>query len=116
MGQIIKTRYEKSKTYVRTDVKGQTFKIGRGVKQGDPLSPNLFNCVLEEIFCNLNWEEMEMGIKIDGIYLNNLRFTDDVVQIGKRDEELQKMFLSFTEESKKGRIRVQHKQNEGNEQ
>ena len=40
-----------------TDVTGEYFKMGNGVKQGDPLSPLLFNCTLEEIFRNIDWAE-----------------------------------------------------------
>lgn len=63
--------YQNSIAYIKLDKKGKPFKIGRGVKQGDPLSPNLFNEVIEEIIRGLNWENR--GIKIYWKYLNNLR-------------------------------------------
>lgn len=44
-------------------------------------------------------ENNELGLKIDGKYLSNLRFTDDDVLIGKTKEELQEMIGEPTEES-----------------
>jgi len=48
--EITRKIYEKAKAYVKTDRVGPTFKVNRGVRQGDPLSSSLFNCALEEIF------------------------------------------------------------------
>lgn len=39
----------------------------KGVRQGDPLSSNLFKCVLTEIFRNTEWEKK--GIQIDSEFL-----------------------------------------------
>ncbi|CAM4690395.1 unnamed protein product [Leuciscus chuanchicus] len=55
-------------------------KVGRGVKQGDTISPKLFTACLEQIFRQLNWDEV--GIKINGRWLNHLCFADDIVLIG----------------------------------
>ncbi|CAM4721526.1 unnamed protein product [Leuciscus chuanchicus] len=55
-------------------------KVGRRVKQGDTISPKLFTACLEQIFRQLNWDEV--GIKINGRWLNHLRFADDIVLIG----------------------------------
>ncbi len=63
--------------YIKTDKKGKKFQVQRVVKQGDPFSPNIFNNVLEQVFKNLQWEDK--GLKINGQYLNNLRFADDIV-------------------------------------
>ncbi len=54
--RIIKNIYTDAKALVKTDKRGQIFQIEKGVRQGDPLSPNLFNSAPEEIFRNLRWE------------------------------------------------------------
>ena len=51
-------------------------RIKRGVRQGDTISPNLFRASLESIFRRLTWENN--GAKIDGEFLSNLRFADDI--------------------------------------
>ncbi len=43
---------------------GLYFQIKKGVRQGDPLSPILFNTALEEIFRNLEWKDK--GLIING--------------------------------------------------
>ncbi len=48
--KIIRELYREGEAYIKLDREGSKFKIKKGVKQGDPLSPNLFNCILEEIF------------------------------------------------------------------
>jgi len=67
--EIIAKIYTNSRAHVKTARTGPTVKIGRAVRQGDPLSSNLFNCALEEIFRKMKWENK--GIKIDAKYLNN---------------------------------------------
>ena len=53
------------------------FRNERGVRQGDPISPELFSTVLEDLFRRLDCKEK--GIKINGKRISHLRFTDDVV-------------------------------------
>lgn len=95
--EMIRKLYEESKAYIKTDKTGPTFKVERGVKQGDPLSSNLFNAALEEIFRNLNWEKQ--GIRIQGQYLSHLRFADDIVLVSENTEEIQKICSELVEES-----------------
>lgn len=47
---LIKTIHSKSKSRIKPESKGVPFSINRGVRQGDPLSPKVFNVVLEQIF------------------------------------------------------------------
>mgnify|MGYP000844794401 CR=1 FL=1 len=81
------------------DMKGPIFKVKNGIKQGDPMSSNIFNCVLEEIFRQLDWEKK--GIKIGGSYLSNSRFADDIVLLSENREELQTMATELEKESMK---------------
>eukprot|EP00973_Karenia_brevis_P043007 5953838-Karenia_brevis.AAC.1 len=62
------------------------FEICRGVRQGDPLSPNLFNALLESVINPLqeSWRRRGFGMKVgptDRDRLCNLRFADDVILV-----------------------------------
>lgn len=52
---------------------GKRFTISRRV---NPLSPNFFNSILEQLFRELNIEHL--GINISGKKITNFRFADDV--------------------------------------
>ena len=52
------------------------FKIGKGVRQGCIVSPCLFNLYVEYIMRNVRLDEAQVGIKIAGRNINNLRYTD----------------------------------------
>ncbi len=83
---IIKQLHTNIKARIVTDKMENFFTVKRGVKQGDPLSPLLFNCALQEIFRTINCEGK--GININGENLRNLRFADDVTLIAKNEDEL----------------------------
>ena len=53
------------------------FQKGKGVCQGCILSPYLFNFYAEYIMRNAGLEEAQVGIKIDGRNIHNLRYADD---------------------------------------
>ena len=64
------------------------FKIGKG-HQDWILSPCLFNFYAEYIMRNAGLEEAQAGIKIAGININNLRYTDDttLMAVSKEDQK-----------------------------
>ena len=53
------------------------FQIGKGVHQDCICSPCLFNLDAEYIMQNARLDEVQMGIKIAGRNINNLRYADD---------------------------------------
>ena len=53
------------------------FQIGKGVRQGCILSPCLFNIYAEYIMRNAGLGETQVGIKIAGRNINNLKYADD---------------------------------------
>ena len=53
------------------------FQIGKGVCQGCTLTPCLFNLYAEHIMQNAGLKEAQVGIKIAGRNIHNVRFTDD---------------------------------------
>lgn len=61
------------------DIKTNKIPIKTGGRQSDTISPKLFTLILEDVFRTLDWDRK--GIKIDGRYLNHLRFADDVVKM-----------------------------------
>ena len=69
------------------------------MRQGDTISPKLFTASLESIFRKSDWQGM--GINIDGEYLSNLRFADDISTTTETSEELQKMLNDLNKESMK---------------
>jgi hypothetical protein len=69
------------------------------VRQGDTLSPKLFNADLEDVYRRLEWETM--GIRVNGEKMSHLRFADDIVLMSSNGVELQEMMKQLNEESKK---------------
>ena len=76
--EILKDIYTDSSVTVGLHLHNESEKISikRGVRQGDTISPKLITATLESIFRWLNWENK--GVKIDGEFLSNLRFADDI--------------------------------------
>ncbi|CAF4752909.1 unnamed protein product [Pieris macdunnoughi] len=96
---VLKYIYTKSTSRVKLETRGDEINIERGVRQGDPLSPKLFIAVLETIFQKLDWKNS--GVYINGQYLNNLRFADDIAVIAETAKDLDEMMRSLDCESSK---------------
>lgn len=100
---VLQQVYKGNNGFISLDRDSKTFPISKGTKQGCPLSPDLFNSVLELIFQNIyqNKDWSEYGLTINGTKLNHLRFADDIVLFGKNADELTHMLSDLEEESQK---------------
>ena len=94
---ILKEIYKESKAVIRMEKESQPFKVNRGVRQGDTISPKLFTAVLEDVFRSLDWKEE--GISINGERLSHLRFADDVVVVAETMGDLERMINDLAKES-----------------
>lgn len=92
---ILAELYKNNTAKIKTEIEGKTFKIERGVRQGDPISPSLFTAVLEEVFRNLNIDNL--GLNIDGEILTNLRFADDIALFASSSDEMCEMIKQLAE-------------------
>ena len=77
---LLSNLYAGQEATVRTG-HGKTdwFQIGKGVCQGYILSPCLFNLYAEHIMQNTGLDEAQVGIKIAGRNINNLRYAHDTI-------------------------------------
>ena len=61
---------------------------------------------------NAGLEETQVGIKIAGRNINNLRYADDTTLMAESEEELRSFLMKVKEESGKSWRKTQHSQNE----
>ena len=97
--EILKDVYTDSAVTVH--LHKEKIRIKRGIRQGDTISPKLFTATLESIilFRRLNWKNK--GLKIDGEFLSNLRFADDIFLFTETPQELQHMLQEQSDESRR---------------
>ncbi|KAG7311380.1 hypothetical protein JYU34_002422 [Plutella xylostella] len=91
--QLLGEIYSNGSARIKLESEGPIFPLKRGVKQGDPVSPILFNCLLEETFRAVDWTKK--GILINGYRMTALRFADDIVFLAETSHELQNTISEF---------------------
>ena len=97
--RLIRNLYWDQTAAIRIDGEvGEWKNIKRGVRQGCVMSPDLFNLYSENILRNL---DEGIGVVMDGITINNLRYADDTVLIATSEADLQRLLNIVVEESEK---------------
>ncbi|GFO07114.1 endonuclease-reverse transcriptase [Plakobranchus ocellatus] len=81
----------------------EAFEIQRGVRQGDPISPKLFITVIEQVFKEA---DLKYSIDIEGEYLRDLRFADDVALCTEKEVEMEEHLERLNSESKKVGLKI----------
>ena len=99
---LLRNLYAGQEATVRTG-HGKTdwFQVGKGVLQGYILSPCLLNLYTEYIMRNTGLDEAQVGIKIAGRNINNLKYADDTTLMEESKEELKSLLMKVKEECEK---------------
>jgi hypothetical protein len=95
VANMISRSYNGIQTVITGGTEEVQIKIRRGVKQGDPLSPFIFNALLEPLILEL--EEMK-GFQVkEGCTIATLAFADDIILLAPNEEKA-KALLQKTEQ------------------
>ena len=85
---LLRNLYACQEATVRTGHgKAERFQVGKGVRQGCILSPCLFNLYAEYIMWNTGLDEAQIGIKISGRNIKNLKYEEELKSLLMRVKE-----------------------------
>ena len=90
---------QKSNVRIRGLCSKEFRSIQRGVRQGCPLSPALFNAFSEKITSSPKWNKI--GFKIGGQRVKDINYADDKVLTAETPQQLQQMVTRLDTDSKK---------------
>ena len=107
--RLIRNLYMEQTVMVRVNgVNSQPGKIGRGVRQGCPLSPLLFNIYIEMLVTEA-LERVDDGIKVGGSLMKAIRFADDQAMVASSNAGLQRIMNTLEETSEEYGMKINRK-------
>ena len=105
MYNAIVSLYSNSSACVKlNDMRTDWFDISSGVKQGDTLSPTLFDMYLNDLATDV--KSLNVGVDIDGYNISILLYADDVVLIAPDEASLQMQLNTVYQWCRKWRMLV----------
>ena len=98
--------YKGQRACVKVDCNSRDFGIERGTKQGDPISPLLFNTVIEHMMRKVKtkWAAKQYGMEVGNgrsSLLTNLRFPDDILLVARSLPQIRQMIADISVEGKR---------------
>ena len=69
------------------------------------MTPCLFNLYAKYIMRNTGLDEVQAGIKVAWININNLRYSNDTILMAESDKELKRLLMEVKEESEKAGLK-----------
>ena len=97
---LLRNLYSGQEAIVRTGHETKDwFQVGKGLRRGCILSPNLFNLYAEYIMWTSRLDEAQAGIKIVRRNINNLPYANDTTLMAESEEELHSLLMKVKEES-----------------
>lgn len=113
MVQVMESLYQRVTGVVRINGKtSETFRINKGLKQGDCLSPLLFITLMDDVTkkCSEKTRKTKIGNwNMEPVWVQNLLFADDIALIADTKEKLQNLVTEWTEELEERGMEVNRK-------
>ena len=93
---LIKQIYSRTMNKIRLNGElSSPFESMKGVRQGDNLSPTIFNCFINDLVMTLN--SCDLGVKVpNGTTIGCLAYADDIVILSENTVKMQQM-LNITD-------------------
>ena len=86
-----------------------TFKFSKGVRQGCPMSPYLFNLFVDEIFDIVNQGNETNIFLVEGKFINALMYADDLIVLSETESGLQKEIDKISDYCEKWKLEINAK-------
>lgn len=102
--RVIRDMYENTTTRIRT-TEGMTedIMIGEGIRQGDSISPLLFNLIMDRIIKDV---APKAGYQMGRHSVNIICYADDVTLIANNEDDLQRLVHQFNISAKRYNMQI----------